>query len=211
MAEPMSMNRLIHGAVRRDLARFLDALAAFPDGDKRRAAQLGRAWDFFRGELDYHHRGEHAIAWPALKSVGVDDAVIAQMDAEHDKLADALAAAGDKMHALVQTPGKAVAGDAHAAMATLTDVAEEHLTHEERDVDPVYVANRNSPEMKAMGKKFSRDRKPGEAGNFFAWLQNGAGPEEQASLGAEVPKPVVFILGRLLGRRYRTQIAPVWR
>jgi hypothetical protein len=62
-----------------------------------------------------------------------------------------------------------------------------------------------------MGKKFSRDRKPGEAGNFFAWLQNGAGADERASLRAEVPAPVVFILGRLLGRRYRNQVAPAWR
>lgn len=211
MSEPMSMNRVIHAAVRRDLARFLDALAAFPAGDGGRAKQLAMAWAFFRGELDYHHRGEHAIAWPALKSVGVDDSLIAQMDAEHDKLAGALAVAGDKVHALAQSPTKANAEDAHAAMVTLRAVAEDHLAHEERDVDPVYVANRNSPEMKAMGKKFARDRKPVEAGNFFAWLQNGASAEEQASLRAEVPGPVVFVLGRLLGRRYRSQIAPVWR
>src|SRR5207249_1325274 len=89
MAETLSMNKVIHGAVRRDLARFLDALAAFPDGDSRRAAQLATAWEFFFGELDYHHHSEHAIAWPALRTVGVDDAVLAQMDAEHDKLAEA--------------------------------------------------------------------------------------------------------------------------
>ena len=211
MSETISMNRLIHGAVRRDLARFLDALAAFPDGDQARAVHLGRAWDFFRGELDYHHRGEHAIAWPALRQVGVDDALLAQMDAEHDKLAAALAGAGDTMCALEQTPTKAAAGDAHTAMATLTDVAEEHLTHEERDVDSVYVANRNSPAMKEMGRKFSRDRKAAEAGNFFAWLQNGASAEERAALRAEVPPPVVAILSRVLGRRYRSQVAPVWR
>ena len=33
MAETISMNKVIHGAVRRDLQRFLDALAAFSDGD----------------------------------------------------------------------------------------------------------------------------------------------------------------------------------
>jgi hypothetical protein len=211
MAEPMSMNRVIHAAVRRDLARLLDALAAFPDGDGARAKQLAAAWAFFRGELDYHHRGEHAIAWPALQSVGVDDALIAQMDAEHDALAAALAVAGDKMQALVQSPTKAAADEARGAMAALNDVAEEHLAHEERDVDPFYVANRNSPQMKEMGRKFSRDRKPGAAGNFFAWLQNGASAEERNSLRAEVPAPVVAILTRLFGRRYRRDIAPIWR
>ena len=211
MAEPMSMNRIIHAAVRRDLARFLDAFASFRDGDQTRATQLRTAWDFFRGELDYHHRGEHAIAWPALRSVGVDDALLAQMDAEHDKLAAALAAAGDKMHALAQSPTKAAADDARAAMTELKSVAEEHLAHEERDIDSVYVANRHGPEMKEMGRKFSKDRKPKEAGSFFAWIQNGASDEERASIKAEVPAPVVAILSKLLGRRYWRTVAPVWK
>ena len=43
----MSMNKVIHAAVRRDLDRFVAALAAFPDGDAERAAGLGRAWANF--------------------------------------------------------------------------------------------------------------------------------------------------------------------
>jgi hypothetical protein len=39
----MSMNKTIHHAVRRDLARFRAALDAFPDGDRERAAALYRA------------------------------------------------------------------------------------------------------------------------------------------------------------------------
>ena len=41
----MSMNKVIHGAVRRDLDRFAGALESFPAGDSARAAQLGRAWE----------------------------------------------------------------------------------------------------------------------------------------------------------------------
>ena len=33
MTEPLTMNRLIHGAVRRDLDRLSAALDSFPDGD----------------------------------------------------------------------------------------------------------------------------------------------------------------------------------
>lgn len=205
------MNRVIHGAVRRDLARFLDALAAFPDGNMQRAKQLGTAWEFFFGELDYHHHSEHAIAWPALRTVGVDDALLAQMDAEHEKLAEALSGAGEKMRALQQTPTKAAADEAHAAFETLRQVAEEHLAHEERDVDTVYVANRGTPEMKAMGRRFGRDRSPRQAADFFAWVENGASAEERAGLRAEVPAPVVAVFSRVLGRRYRGQVAPVWQ
>ena len=50
MAE-MSMNKAIHGAVRRDLRRFVDALAAFPPGDTGRAKQLHTAWSNLADQL----------------------------------------------------------------------------------------------------------------------------------------------------------------
>src|SRR5690242_21529666 len=87
----MSMNKAIHGAFRRDLQRFLDALGSFHDGDHARAAQLGTAWVNFDAQLTDHHEGEHAIAWPALESIGVSRATLEQMDAEHERMATALA------------------------------------------------------------------------------------------------------------------------
>jgi Hemerythrin HHE cation binding domain len=209
MAETISMNKVIHGAIRRDLQRFLAALAAFPDGDAKRAGQLGTAWDYFQGELDFHHRGEHEIAWPALRSVGVTDALLAEMDVEHERLADALGTAAEKMRALRRSPTRAAADEARAAISTLQTVTEEHLVHEERDVDPVYVTKKDTPELKAMARKFAR-RSPTAAGDFFAWLENGATTEERDGLRKSVPPPVVLIFSRVLGRRYRRTVAPVW-
>ena len=210
MAEAMSMNKIIHAAVRRDLARFSAALASFRDGDAARAGQLMTAWKFFYGELDYHHHGEHDIVWPALQSVGVSAEFLAQMDAEHERLAEALGTADTAFAALARTPTDASAKDAAAAIATLEAVVNEHLTHEEAELEPVYQANRSGPEMKAMGRKFSK-RNPKDAGNFFAWILNGATPEEKAALRVDVPPPVIAILPRLLGRQYRKTVAPVWR
>ena len=210
MAEPLSMNRVIHGAFRRDLARLLDALAAFPEGKQHRAVQLSTAWEFFRNELVVHHHGEHDIAWPALRAVGVDDALLAQMDAEHDRLADALAAAGDKMRVLERSATRAAADEARAAIANLQQVVEEHFVHEERDVDPVYATKRDTPQLKAMSRKFAR-RSPLRSGDFFAWLENGASAEERDGLRKSVPPPVIAIFSRVLGQRYRRIVAPVWR
>lgn len=210
MAEPISMNRLIHAAVRRDLTRFGNALADFPNGSAARAGQLHTAWKYFYGELDYHHHGEHDIAWPALESVGVPKVTLDQMDAEHDRLAEALGTADTAFAALARTPTEASAKDARAAITTLQSVVDEHLTHEEAELEPVYQAKKETPEMKAMGRKFSK-RNAKEAGDFFAWLQNGATPNEQAALRANVPAPIVAIFTRLLGRNYRRNVAPVWQ
>ena len=103
MAE-MSMNKAIHGAVRRDLRRFVDALAAFPPGDTGRAKQLHTAWTNFADQLHHHHTDEHAIAWPALVAVGVPRDVISTMDEEHDAMAAALDEAGTAMERLSRAP-----------------------------------------------------------------------------------------------------------
>jgi hypothetical protein len=210
MGEAISMNRLIHAAVRRDLARFETALAGFPAGSVARANELHTAWKYFYGELDYHHHGEHDIAWPALESVGVPRATLDQMDAEHERLAEALGTADTAFATLARTPTDASAKDAAAAIENLHAVVDEHLAHEEAEIEPVYQAKKGSPELKAMGRQFAK-RNPKEAGNFFAWIQYGATADEQAALRAQVPPPVIAIFSRLLGRRYRRTVAPVWR
>jgi hypothetical protein len=64
--------------------------------------------------------------------------------------------------------------------------------------------------MKEMGKKFSRRTGPAKAGIFFAWMQDGATAEERSALAANVPRPVVVVIGGIFGRRYRKDVAPVW-
>ncbi len=49
------------------------------------------------------------------------------------------------------------------------------------------------------------------AGSFFAWVQNGASAEEQATLRGSVPGPVLTIIGGLFGRSYRKTAASAWQ
>src|SRR3982751_6759338 len=104
----MSMNKVIHCAVRRDLDRFRRALDAFPDGDRERAAELHRAWANFEAQLTDHHQGAHDIAGPALTAIGVSAASIETFDSEHASMAAALAttrAAMNKLHSTARRPG----------------------------------------------------------------------------------------------------------
>jgi hemerythrin-like domain-containing protein len=209
MAE-MSMNRVIHGAFRRDLKRFEDALAAFTDGDAGQAEQLWMAWTNFDDQLTRHHVGEHEIAWPTLRQLGVSEELITKWDSEHDRIAEGLRTADAAMRAFRGSPTAANAQAARDAVAELRVVAGEHLDHEEADLEPFYLAKKDTPELKAMGRKFGQ-MSPPAAGTFFAWLQEGATSEEAANLRRNVPGPVVAILGGVFGRTYRRTIAPVWR
>jgi hemerythrin-like domain-containing protein len=206
----MSMNRVIHGAFRRDLRRFDESLAAFVDGDAGRAEQLWTAWANFDDQLTRHHVGEHEIAWPTLRQLGLSEDLITQWDVEHDRMTEALGAADEAMRTLRGSPSAANAQAARDATAKLSAVALEHLDHEETDLEPFYLARKDTPEIKAMGRKFGKVPPPA-AGTFFAWLQDGATSEEMANLRHSVPGPVLAILGGVFGRTYRRTIAPVWR
>jgi len=135
----MSMNMVIHRAFRRDLERFLDALASFRDGDRARADQLGTAWDNFDAQLTDHHEGEHAIAWPAMESIGVSKQLLATFDEEHDRMAEALAATRGAMATFRTTATAADASAARSAMANLQTITVAHLDHEEQEIEPIYL------------------------------------------------------------------------
>ncbi len=206
----MSMNKVIHLAVRRDLDRFVSALDDFPPGDAARAAALGRAWANFDEMLSDHHEGEHEIAWPHLERAGVPRTLLDEMDAEHEVMARALQIAREEMNGLARDPSAARAAAAREAMGDLRAATVRHLDHEEAEIEAFYLAHADHPEIKAMGREFGK-RSPVFAGRFFAWVTDGASPEEEAAFKENVPGPVVAVLSSVWGRGYRKEVAPVWR
>ena len=133
----MTMNRVIHAAVRRDIARLAAALEVAPAGDTARARDLQRAYANLHRELKHHHEQEDRHVFPALRSLGVDTALIEDMDGEHQAMADAL----DRTAAvMLQYAGTGAAADAAAARASVEEtrvVVERHLSHEEGELEPV--------------------------------------------------------------------------
>lgn len=206
----MSMNKAIHGAFRRDLDRFITVLSTFQPGDLARAQQLNTAWANFDDQLTYHHEGEHSIAWPALEALGVSKELLATMDAEHATMAEALAAARTAMGALTRTAGFEESNAALAAFRKLQAVTVQHLDHEEAEIEDLYMSKRDTAEIRAMGKAFGKVS-PVRGGRFFAWVLDGASPDEREAVTRDVPGPVISIIGGVFGRGYRRNVAPVWK
>jgi hemerythrin-like domain-containing protein len=206
----MTMNRVIHGAVRRDLGRLATALDRVPDGARPRAQALERAFANLREQLTHHHEGEDTHVWPWLASTDADPELLAAMESEHGAMSDALAESGEAMTAFARTGGAADADAARKSLTRTTEVIDRHLRHEEDELEPVLGPHLETPGWKAVEKKLSR-QPPGVAGRFFAWVTDGMGDAERAYFRATVPPPVVFVLARTLGRRYYREVAPVWR
>jgi hemerythrin-like domain-containing protein len=209
MAE-MSMNRVIHAAVRRYLDRFTNALSMLDGGDEQRVEQVSAAWANFHEQLTRHHSSEHRIAWPALRKAGISDDLLTQFDAEHDRMAVALESADQAMRSLRGTPSAENVKAAREAVAALRATTTGHLDHEEAELEPFCLEHARTPEIKAMGRAFGREYKLPEAGTYFAWLQDGASRDELAGLRQNVPGPVVAIIGGVFGGKYRRTIAPAW-
>jgi len=85
-----------------------------------------------------------------------------------------------------------------------------HLEHEEAEIEPIYSEKKDTPEIKAMGRAFGKVS-PARGGQFFAWVSDGASPDEMAVITRDVRGRLFTIIGGVFGRGYRKNIAPVWK
>ena len=122
----MTMNRVIHGAVRRDLRRLEDALAVAADGDTTRAGQLNRAFGFLHAQLVHHHRGEDEHVFPAMQRLGVDLALLGDMEEEHERMANALADTESAMQRYAATGSAADRDLARESVVLAREATEQH-------------------------------------------------------------------------------------
>jgi hypothetical protein len=209
MVEHKTMNTIIHAAFRRDLRRFDDALDRFPAGSRQRAEQLGTAWDNFDHQLRHHHEDEETVFWPALRELGADTTLVGDLGGEHERMLQALDTATSSMLALRADPTAGQADKARIDVSAVRAVLEDHLAHEERDLEPFTAQHRGTPQLKAAVAAV-RKRHKGSAGTFFAWLSDGADEDARAGLRKEIPAPVLKLLVAIGGRDYRRRIASAW-
>ena len=173
MASPMTMNRVIHAAVRRDLARLETALGTARDGDRARAGQLERAYANLQRELTQHHEGEDALIFPYLAQVGVD----ARPARGHGPRAPrdgrrARREPGPRWRRTRPPAGPPRPGAARESVGRTRVVVERHLEHEEDDLEPRIRPYLGTPEWQAVEKQV-RPRSPVVTGRFLAWIQDG--------------------------------------
>ena len=204
------MNQIIHAAVRRDVARTERALRGMRDGDAERARQIQTAWRNLVRELTHHHEAEDEHLWPFLRSRGVELSLLETMEAEHVAMRTALGSVSSSIEVLVAAPTSTNATAAADEVSRAETVISGHLEHEERDVEAPLGDLEDDPEFKELARKL-RPASVVDAANALAWMQDGAGERERTALRSNIPGPVVTILTALLGRRYKREVAPVWR
>jgi hypothetical protein len=210
MAKHLTMNTVIHAAVRRDLRRFAAALNSFPVGSKERANQLSRAWQHLDGQLYHHHHSEETIFWPALREVGADESLVTDLGGEHDRMAEAMKNTSAAVAELVADPGTSQVEQTRQAFVALGEAVETHFAHEEADLEAFSASVSDTAPMKRAQDQVRKTQSPTQLGGYLAWLQDDADTDAVAYLNSAIPRPVLGMATRLLGRRYRREIAPIW-
>ncbi len=206
-----TMNRLIHQAVRRDLARFADALQRFTPGDHARATALAQAFGHFDTMLTPHHEGEERNLWPVIgdPDAGHGDDV-AGLTAEHESIVAGLAASREALGRLGTSASAADAAAATAGLGQLREAAETHFVHEESEMRELCEAA-DPTALGAAFKKMGRDASPAEGMWFMQWVAEGLSGQDAAALNGTIPAPVRMISRVVAGRRYARVQQAAWK
>ena len=200
-----------HAAFRRDLAQLARA-AAFADlPDPGRRASVRAGWELFKRQLRLHHTAEDEIVWPALRErlPNRDHAqsVLDAMEAEHQQIDPLLAAVDDAFARADEghrTDARAIGDAADALASSLAG----HLTHEERDGLPLIGEALTSAEWRRVGFRIVRKNGLSAGGEMFAWLADGADPDQAAAAIGTLPPPARLAYRAIWRPRYNR--TPRW-
>jgi iron-sulfur cluster repair protein YtfE (RIC family) len=179
-----------HDAFRRDLARLARAaaFADLPDPGRRASVQAG--WETFKRQLHIHHTAEDDFMWPVMRERLAHSAqalsVLDAMEAEHEEI-DPLLAAVD--YAFENPENRRVADAADA----LTSALHQHLAHEEKEALPLIGVALTAAEWRGVGMKIARKNGLAAGSEMFAWMTDGAPPDQAAAAVRALPAPVRLI------------------
>lgn len=197
---------LMHFAFRRDLARFVPAVAGTPVDDQATWVALRDRWARFAHVLHGHHSLEDAELWPRLQAAvtAARDAeaqeVLDAMAAEHAEIDPLLAGVADGLDRMATAPSL----DARAALAVRMVAARDslgrHMAHEEQSALPL-VQRHLTPEDWAAMEAASPKDKPGELAFIVPWvlheMPTHAMPRIKAFGG-----PMLIGIGRVFRRSF---------
>ena len=206
-----AMMRIVHDALRRDLARATEALAAPAQRDQRRAIGAHLVW--MMGFLNAHHTAEDRGLYPLVRERAGDDVdaveVLDRMSESHEAIgtvvAEVEAAAADLAEddGAVQRTGR--------ALDALTAVLLPHLQEEEAEAMPIVARLITAAEWHAIDKKHNLDPKSmSQLGFEGHWLIDGVTDEDRATVLGLVPPIPRFLLLHGYARTYRRHAAACW-
>ncbi|MER7753480.1 hemerythrin domain-containing protein [Kitasatospora sp. NPDC097643] len=179
--------RLVHAALRRDLARLPNALRLLQPGEDDKGEALLRHWNFVTAMLTCHHEQQDTRIWPIVRRFAPELRLLLNwLEADHHNLDHSFT----RVTTLVRIASRDT-GSAWPVAYAMEDLAarlETHLRIEERQLLPrmerVFVENSRLGGLGELLDLLRSADGPGTA-DALAWLLEGVEPELEERLLAE--------------------------
>ena len=210
-----TMMRIVHDALRRDLARAQATLGQLECTGPRQRRAVGAHLTWMMSFLHAHHAAEDRGLYPLVRQRAGDAedvlAVLDRMGGDHEAVALAVAAVEAAAIALAANPTDETAQHAAAALDALALVLLPHLQAEEDDAMPITARLITAAEWQAIEKKHNLDPKSmSDLGFEGHWLIDSASDADRTTVIGLVPPIPRFILLHGFARRYRRHGAACW-
>jgi iron-sulfur cluster repair protein YtfE (RIC family) len=179
-ASMATMLLLSHHAFRRDLARFIQAVAHIKAGDTSHLEAVREEWEkSYREALHGHHMMEDANIFPDIRSKHPDLATALDTLTEQHHQIDPVLEKGDATFADLAHPEKA-----EAMLQELKTLLDEHLTFEEANITPSLREAKEfpAPADDAMITLYAQG---------FAWSMQGIAPSVTDEVKKLLPEIVL--------------------
>uniref|UniRef100_A0AAU2JUM5 Hemerythrin domain-containing protein n=1 Tax=Streptomyces sp. NBC_00049 TaxID=2903617 RepID=A0AAU2JUM5_9ACTN len=179
---------VVHRGLRREARLLVELIAAVTPGDTARALVLADHFRAYRLGLHNHHHGEDEHLWPPLLArVDLEADLVLRMEAQHERVAATLSAAGDALPAWERTAGEADRDRLVAVLAEHRSVLVEHLDDEEESLLPLAARHLSAHEWGALGEHFMTNTPRHELLFFLGMVLEDADRAERAAVLAGLP------------------------
>ena len=206
---------IVHHALKRDLLRARQVLAAAPAPQGRQRVALGEHVLWMLDFLHDHHTGEDAHLWPVVREHNPDATeLLDSMEADHARIApeaDAVGAAAREYTATTSDPPRAALVE---TLDSLVEVLVPHLDREVAEAMPVVESSITNREWEAYLQNYNVKPKTArqlvELAMQLHWVLEGIDSEGYDVAVGVLPTPIRFILIRGFGWAYRRRADARW-
>jgi hemerythrin-like domain-containing protein/uncharacterized protein YndB with AHSA1/START domain len=208
-----STMRIVHTALRRDLAHAQTALTEPPYPDRAQRAALSAHLRWLLGFLHRHHEAEDDYLYPMVRAANPGAATLLnEMAADHNAIQTAMAAAERAAERYAQSAD--AREELAAELGTLSGVLLPHLRREEDDLMPVVSASITEQQWRDWEQTAAKP--PRRELPFTAnWLMDSLDAGDHACVAALIRRgagPVGRgIVTNILVRGYRKAMFRCWR
>ncbi|MEE2035259.1 hemerythrin domain-containing protein [Rhodococcus chondri] len=202
--------RIVHNALRRDLARAGQVLRAAPEPGRTQRVALADHLVWMMHFLHLHHRGEDAGLWPLVRELNpAAGALLDVMNTDHARIGpeiERVTAAATEYRA-----DPAAREELSISLADLGGVLLPHLQREESEMMPVVTRTLTSRQWDEVEQRvFIASKTKRELGIEAHWIIDGVDREDYDVAVGKVDPATRFMLLHAFERSYRQACAARW-